>query len=205
MAALARGRAGARVMLVDETANWGGQLKRDRLHINDAPALDWVDRAIAELRNMVDATLLTRTTAFGFYDHNLVALTERLGDHLPAPPVDGVRQRLWLVRAAQVVFATGAIERALVFANNDRPGVMLAGATRAYANQFSVAAGRKAVVFANQDDAYRTALDLADAQISLAAVINSRPASNSVLAAQVRARMSDTVPATRSSRPAARR
>jgi heterotetrameric sarcosine oxidase alpha subunit len=184
--ALAAGRTGARVILADETARWGGQLKRERLAIDGKPALDWVGAAVAELDGLSEVTLLPRTTAFGYYDHNLVALAERVADHLPEPPAHVPRQRLWLVRARQVVLATGAIERPLVFADNDKPGVMLAGAARAYANQFAVRLGRRAVIATNQDDAYRTALDLAEAGVEVAALVDARDQVGSPLAARVR-------------------
>ncbi|HLI14003.1 MAG TPA: sarcosine oxidase subunit alpha family protein [Alphaproteobacteria bacterium] len=187
-AALAAGRAGARVILVDEAPAPGGQLKRERLAIDGRPALDWVAKAVAELTELPEVTLLQRTTAFGYYDHNLVALVERVADHLPEPLPYLPRQRLWLVRAREVVLATGAIERPLVFANNDRPGVMLANAARAYVNQFAVRPGSRAIIATNQDDAYRTALDLADGGIAVAAVIDARRDGGGQLAARVRAR-----------------
>ncbi|HKO08681.1 MAG TPA: sarcosine oxidase subunit alpha family protein [Alphaproteobacteria bacterium] len=185
-AALAAGRAGARVILVDETAAFGGQLKRERMTIEGKPALDWVGGAVAELAGMAEARLLLRTTAFGYYDHNLVALCERVADHLAAPPPYAPRQRLWLVRAREVVLATGAIERPLVFAGNDRPGVMLANAARAYVNQFAVRPGLTAVVCTNNGDAYRSAADLADAGVRVAAVVDARPGAAGALEALAR-------------------
>jgi sarcosine oxidase subunit alpha len=186
--ALAAARTGARVILADETAAFGGQLKRERMTIDGAPALGWVGRAVAELESVPEARLLLRTTAFGYYDHNLVALAERVADHVPEPPPYTPRQRLWLVRAREIVLATGAVERPIVFADNDHPGVMLANAARAYANQFAVRPGRAAVVFTNQDDAYRTALDLADAGVRVAAVVDARPDASGPLESRVRAK-----------------
>jgi sarcosine oxidase subunit alpha len=187
-AALAAGRAGARVILVDETAAFGGQLKRERLAIDGRPGLEWAAQAIAELAAVPDVTLLPRSTAFGYYDHNLVAAVERVADHLAATPSDMPRQRLWLVRAREVVLATGAIERPLVFADNDRPGIMLAAAARAYVNQYGVRPGSRAVILANNDDAYRSALDLADAGVEVAALADLRPGGGGVLAERVRRR-----------------
>ena len=185
-AALAAGRTGARVILADETAAFGGQLKRERMAIEEKPALAWVGAAVAELESMPEARLFLRTTAFGYYDHNLVALCERVADHLAAPPPYTPRQRLWLVRAREVVLATGAIERPLVFAGNDRPGVMLANAARAYVNQFAVRPGQRAVVAANNDDAYRSAADLAGAGVHVEAVVDARPSAGQPLAAGAR-------------------
>lgn len=186
MAAMAAAHSGARVILVDETAGFGGALKRERRTLDGRPVLDWVKATVAALEAMPEVILLPRTTAFGYYDHNLVALVERVADHVPAPPPHTPRQRLWLVRAKQVVFATGAIERPLVFADNDRPGVMLASAARAYVNQYAVRPGRRAVVFTNNDDAYRTALDLHDAGVEVAAVVDARPAGDAALVDRAR-------------------
>lgn len=185
-AALAAGRAGARVVLADETADFGGALKREVFAIEGKPALAWVQATVAELSAMPDVRLMRRTTAFGYYDHNLLALAERVADHVPEPPPFTPRQRLWLVRARQVVLATGAIERPLVFGNNDRPGVMLASAARAYVNQYGVKPGLRVVVFANNDDAYRTALDLKRAGSDIAAVVDTRRDPNAPLPLRVR-------------------
>jgi len=172
-AALAATRAGARVILADDQDRPGGWLLNERREIDGKPALEWVEKALAELMDADDTRVLTRTTAFGYYDHNFMGLIEHRGP----TQVDGgdtSRQRIWRVRAKQVVLATGAIERPLIFADNDRPGVMLAGAVRAYANRFAVKAGSRVCLFTNNDDAYRTALDLKAAGVSVPAVIDLR-------------------------------
>jgi sarcosine oxidase subunit alpha len=133
-AALAAARAGARVILADEQPRWGGSLLSAREEIDGKPGLDWVETAVAELSATARVRLLPRTTVFGCYDHNFVAALERRTDHLAPDKRSGPRQRLWQIRAGQVVLATGAHERPLVFANNDRPGVMLASAARTYVN-----------------------------------------------------------------------
>ena len=173
-AAVAAGRSGARVILADEQPELGGALLSERYVIDGKPALDWVDKAAAELAGLDEVRVLTRTTAFGHYDHNFVGMIQTRTRKLP----DGggrSRQRLWRVHAKQVVHATGAIERPLIFSDNDRPGVMLAGAVRAYVNRYGAIPGRRIAVFTNNDDAYRTALDLDDAGIEVAAVIDLRP------------------------------
>jgi len=173
MAALSAGRTGARVILADEQVELGGQLLNERLEISGKPALDWVADIEAELSTMAEVKTLKRTTAFGYYDHNFTALVETRTNKL----VDGgetSRQRLWRVHPKRVVLATGALERPLVFTDNDRPGIMLASAFRAYANRFGVIAGRNVVVFANNDDAYRTALDLKAAGANIPAIIDVR-------------------------------
>ncbi len=157
-AALAAGRGGARVLLVEQEPQLGGALLDEP---PDHPAAAWLAGVRAELETLPELRVLTRTTAFGYYDHNYFALVERVTDHLgPAAPPHLPRQRLWKVRARQVVLATGALERPLVFAGNDRPGIMLAGAVRRYLNRQAVLAGRRAVLLTSNDGAYRTALDL---------------------------------------------
>lgn len=171
MSARAAAMTGASVMLVDENPAPGGWLQRERITLDGMPAANWAESLWQELAQAPNARVLPRASAVGYYDHNLVAILERI----PAgPDKDLPRQRLWRVRAKRVVLATGAIERPLVFANNDRPGVMLAGAARAYANQYAVRAGSRAVVATNNNSGYLSAIDLADSGIAVAAVMDSR-------------------------------
>jgi sarcosine oxidase, subunit alpha len=171
-AALAAGRSGARALLAEQEPVPGGALLDERA---DHPAAAWLAEAHSELEAMPEVAVLTRTTAFAYYDHNYLGLLERVTDHLgPAAALDLPRQRLWKVRAKQVVLATGALERPLVFAQNDRPGIMLAGAVRTYLNRHAVLAGRRAVLLTNNDRAYRTALDLRAAG-ALVTVVDLRP------------------------------
>ncbi|HWA44128.1 MAG TPA: sarcosine oxidase subunit alpha family protein [Hypericibacter adhaerens] len=157
-AALAAGRSGARVLLVEQDSEIGGSLLSEPAESAGAP---WLVQRKAELEALPNVRILTRTTAFGLYDGNTVALLERR-DHLSPDPKKGeARQVTVTLRARAIVFATGAIERPLVFANNDRPGVMLASAARSYLNRYAVAAGRRAIVATNNDSAYRAAFDLA--------------------------------------------
>ncbi|TMG35688.1 MAG: FAD-dependent oxidoreductase, partial [Chloroflexi bacterium] len=133
-AAQAAASTGDRVILVDEQAELGGRLL-------SAPGNGWLDETVAALRSMAEVRLLDRATAYGYYDQNLVMIAQR--------KTGG--GRLWQIRARQVVLATGAHERPLVFANNDRPGILLAGAVRTYLNRYAVAPGRRAVMFTNND------------------------------------------------------
>ena len=160
-AALAAGRAGARVIIADEQAEMGGALLSDTVEIDGKPAADWVAGMLAKLAKLDDVTVLPRTTVAGYYDSNYLTMLERVTDHIGGDP-DGKmpRQRFWQVRAKQVILATGAIERPLAFRDNDRPGIMLAGAVRTYVNRYAVLPGRRAVVFTNNDSAYDTAIDL---------------------------------------------
>ena len=170
-AAHAAGRTGARVLLIDERPEPGGHLLGTRQIIEDAPAHEWVAAMVSDLGEMDDVRMLSRATALGYYDHNYLTVLERRTDHLPYRERRGrVRQRLWKVRARQVVLATGAHERPLVFRNNDRPGVMLASAAQSYVNRYAVRPGSSAVVFTNNDTAYEPALDLADAGLRVTLV-----------------------------------
>jgi len=172
-AALAAGRTGARVILVDEQAEFGGGLLGASAAVDGRSGADWADAAVAALAAMPELRLLPRTTAFGYYDHDYVALLERCGDdpHSDTP----VRERLWHVRARRVVLATGAHERPLTFADNDRPGVMLTGAARTYAVRYAALPGRRAVVFTDNGSAYAAAADLAASGVEVAALVDLRP------------------------------
>ncbi|MGW3208940.1 2Fe-2S iron-sulfur cluster-binding protein [Streptomyces sp. NPDC001135] len=174
-ATLAAARAGARVILVDELPRPGGSLLGTRELLDGAPATAWVGDVIAELDACADVQVLQRTTAFGHYDDGLVLALEKRTDHLgAAAPAHLSRQRIWRIRAKQVVYATGAHERPVAFDNNDRPGIMLAGSARTYLNRFGVLPGRRAVVFTTNDSAYPAALELAGAGVRIAAVIDAR-------------------------------
>jgi len=166
-AALAAGLAGARVMLIEEGPLLGGSLLA---RASGAPTDAWLERALTELGSLANVRVMTRTTAFGAYDHGVFGLLERVSDHLAAPKPHQPRQRSWIVRARQAVLATGMLERPLVFGNNDLPGVMLASAARCFVNRYAVTAGRNVVVFTNNDSAYEAAVDHAAAGASVAVV-----------------------------------
>ncbi len=175
-AALAAADSGARIMLCDESAEFGGSLLGDAsARINGDAALDWVRRSVTELRRNARVMLLARTTAFGYFPHNLIGLNERITDHLATPPRQLPRERLWQVRAHQVILATGAIERPLVFPGNDLPGIMLAGAAQTYLNRYGVLVGRRVVIVTACDTAYQAALDLRASGVSVAALADVRP------------------------------
>ncbi len=176
-AALAAGRAGKRVLLAELDHELGGWLLSQREQtIEGQPALDWVAQATAELASLPNVEMLTRTIAFAYFDHNFLGLWQNLTDHLPPAerPKDGPRHRLIKLRAKQVILATGALERPLCFRDNDRPGVMLAGAAQAFVNRWAVKPGTKAVILTNNDSAYGAALDLKAAGVEVAAVVDLR-------------------------------
>ncbi|MGW7001491.1 sarcosine oxidase subunit alpha family protein, partial [Streptomyces sp. NPDC054933] len=169
-AAAAAVRTGARVILADEQPEPGGSL------LGTAEVPDWIAEACSELDAAAEARMLRRTTVFGYYDDNYLLAAERRTNHLGSrAPSHLSRERIWHIRARQVVLATGAHERSVAFAGNDRPGIMLAAAARTYVNRYAVAPGRRAVVFTTGDSAYPAALDLAAAGVDVAAVVDARP------------------------------
>jgi sarcosine oxidase subunit alpha len=174
-AALSAAESGARVILCDETNEFGGSLLTDTSAVIDGQAAPaWVTRGVASLAQNSRVTLLARTTAFGYFPHNLIGLNQRLVDHLASAPVNQPRERLWQVRARAVVLATGAIERPLVFPGNDRPGILLAGAAQSYLNRYGVCVGTRVVVVTSGDEAYQAALDLHAAGAVVAAIADLR-------------------------------
>ena len=186
-AALAAAEAGARVILCDEQPEVGGALHYDTsVKIDGQNGYDWAQATAAKLRAMENVTVLTRTTAFGYYNHNFVALVERVTDHLTRPDRKLPRERLWQVRAKRVILATGSIERHMVFANNDRPGIMLASAARTYLNHFGVAVGRKVGVYTANDSAYEAAFDLKRAGVTIAAIVDNRDKPGEAVLAEAR-------------------
>ncbi|WP_315926655.1 sarcosine oxidase subunit alpha [Mesorhizobium sp. SP-1A] len=175
-AALEAGRSGAKVIVCDEQAELGGSLLSETdAGIDGRSGRDWLKAATAELAAMANVTVLTRTTAIGYYHQNLLGLCQRLTDHLASPPQGAPRERLWKVRARQVVLAQGAIEKPLVFDGNDRPGVMLAGAARSYLNRYGVKVGNRPAVVTSHDSAWLAAFDLAEAGAKVAAIVDIRP------------------------------
>jgi sarcosine oxidase subunit alpha len=173
-AALAAGRGGARVLLVEQTADWGGRAPVDGAQIDGMDGDAWVKNALQELESMSNVTCVARCMGAGVYDHGYALAYERLTDHLADK--DGPRHRLWRIRAKQIVTATGAIERPLSFAGNDIPGVMLASAVRDYVVNFGTSTGDRTVVVTNNDDAYRTAIAMVQAGLDVPLIVDARVA-----------------------------
>ena len=172
-AARAAGASGARVLLAEENHSLGGSLASDD-EIDGNPAGDWVAAAAQELADLDHVRVMRRTSAVGYYDHNVLVALERVNDHVAMPPAHQPRQRLWTIRARQVVLCTGSHERPLVFAGNDRPGVMLSSAVRRHLDEFGVATGRKVAIVTNNDDAYSTALALHRAGVEVPVIADAR-------------------------------
>ncbi|HEX5461940.1 MAG TPA: sarcosine oxidase subunit alpha family protein [Steroidobacteraceae bacterium] len=173
-AALAAGRAGARVVLCDEDFLPGGRLNGDRHEIDGRDGALWARDAADELASLPEVRVMTRTTVFGAYDGNTFGALERVTDHLREPGAHQPRQRLWKIVARQTVLASGALERPIVFGGNDRPGVMLASAVRTYVNRFRVTPGQRTAVFTTGDDGWKTAFDLVDSHVEVPAVVDAR-------------------------------
>jgi sarcosine oxidase subunit alpha len=187
-AALAASASGARVVVCDENPAPGGSLLAEgKARIEGLSALDFMTNAVASLHEAPNVRLMTRTQAFGYYAQNFVALNERIpeGDLVADP--DLPRERVWQIRVREVVLATGAIERPLVFPDNDRPGVMLAGAARRYCRQYGVKVGARVVIATAHDEAYRSALELKQAGVDVALVADLRPEAKGPLPEAARA------------------
>ena len=189
-ATLAASESGARVVICDENPALGGSLLAEaeaEAEIEGKSALRWLEDTVATLRSAPNVRLMTRTQAFGYYAQNFVALNERIPEaDLIADP-DLPRERLWQMRAREVVLAAGAIERPLVFPDNDRPAVMLADSARRYCNQYGVKVGDRVVVATANNSAYRAALDLKRAGVSVALIADLRPDAKEPLAEAARA------------------
>ena len=175
-AALSAAECGARVIICDEQAELGGSLLAETAaRIDGAPAQSWLADMLARLAATGRVTMLPRTIGFGYFPHNFVGLAQDLTDHEGEPDDSRPRGRLWQVRAKEVVIASGAIERPLVFPDNDRPGIMPADAARTYVERYAVRPGSRAVIFTAHDEAYRAALSLHRAGVTVAAIADLRP------------------------------
>ena len=167
-AALAAANGDQRVILIDEQGEIGGGA------LSDPAQWGWLDQSVKTLRSAPNVQILSRTTAFGYYHDNFIGAVERLTDHRPDLG-DGPREKLWRIRAAEVVLAQGAIERPLVFAGNDTPGVMLASAARTWLNRYGVAVGKRPLVMASHDSGWQVAFDHVEAAVTVAAIVDIRP------------------------------
>ncbi len=174
MAAWTAAQSGLQVILADEDSVMGGRLNAETLEVDGQPGADWAVDMVAKLSQMDNVRLMPRTTVTGAYDGGTFGALERVSHHMAAVPKGGVKETFWRIVAGRSVLAAGAIERPIAFQNNDRPGIMTAGAVRAYLNRWGVSPGKAVTVFANNDDAHRTATDLQEAGVHIAAVIDSR-------------------------------
>ncbi|MGB1234367.1 MAG: sarcosine oxidase subunit alpha family protein [Planktomarina sp.] len=174
-AALTAGRAGAQVIIADEDFLMGGRLNAETFALNDDPAHVWAANTVAELAEMPNVRVMPRTTIIGAFDHGIYGALERVSDHLATPAEGKPRQILWRIYSKRSILAAGATERPIAFQMNDRPGIMLASAMRAYANRWAATPAQKVAVFTNNDDGHRTAADLHAKGVQIAAVVDTRP------------------------------
>ena len=157
--ALSAAKNGASVILAEDKARFGGSLLTDNVTIGNKNGDEWVEDSISELKSMPNVIVKKRSQVFGYYDHNMLVMFERCKDHLNEPEAYTPRQRLWYIRAKHVLISTGSIERPLIFANNDRPGIMLAASAREYLKVYGVLPGKNPIIFTNNDTAYETAIE----------------------------------------------
>ena len=183
--ALAAAKNGARVILAEDKPRFGGSLLTDEVTIGNQKGEEWVDDVITELQSMPNVTTKSRSQVFGYYDHNMLVMFERKRDHLKNPAKFTPREKLWYIRAKEVIISTGSIERPLVFANNDRPGIMLASAAKEYLKVYGVVVGKKPLIFTNNDSAYETAIEFKKNDIH-STVIDTRSSSDNQLVSEAK-------------------
>ena len=157
--AYAAAKSGAKVILAEDKHRFGGSLLMDDVSIDNLSGKDWTDKIISELKEMPNVIVKNRSQVFGYYDHNMLVMFERTGDHLEKKSEFTPRQKLWYIRCKEVILSTGSIERPIVFGNNDTPGVMLSSGAKEYMKVYGVLVGRKPIIFTNNDSAYETAIE----------------------------------------------
>ena len=171
-----------KTLLLDEKNELGGSTifeTNENKKINNTFSSEWLKKEISELKNIKNLEIKTRTSVAAYHQYNYLLARENLTDHLEKKDKKNkIRQRLLKIRAKKVILATGALERPLVFNNNDRPGIMLASAVKKYIDFYGVACGKKNIFFTNNDSAYESALSLHNKGIKVDAIIDIRENSN---------------------------
>lgn len=178
-AALSAAKSGARVLLADETQHAGGSLNWSSASIDGLAAQQWVEFITAQLDALDNVERLQNATVWGYHEGNLLTLIER------EPSPESLAQRNRRVWARRVIIASGAIERPIIFVNNDLPGVMFSTAVRAYIGRYAVLPGRQVVLFCNNDCAYRVVFDLHAAGAEVLAVVDTRAVVDPGIAAEL--------------------
>ncbi len=157
--ALAAANNGAKVILAEDKAHFGGSLLTDNVTVGNKTGKEWAEETISHLKNLPNVIVKNRSQVFGYYDHNMTVMFERVSDHIENPSEYTPRQRLHYIRAGEVVVSTGSIERPLSFGNNDRPGIFLSSAANEYMKIYGTLVGKKPIIFTNNDTAYKTAIE----------------------------------------------
>ncbi|MEL6582697.1 MAG: sarcosine oxidase subunit alpha family protein [Pseudomonadota bacterium] len=165
-AASTAAEAGKRVLVLEQNSYPGGRLMVDPVEVAGQEGHDWARAEWARLAALPNVTMRLNTMAAGVYDHGYVLAREACSGP--------IRERLWRIRAGKIITATGAIERPIAFAGNDKPGVMLASAVRDYVELYGISPGDRTVILTNNDDAYRTALSLVKAGLSVPMILDVR-------------------------------
>ena len=188
IAAKIAAKSGSNTILIDDKNTLGGSTifqNNDNFKINDEISKDWLFKEIEELKKLKNLTIKTRTSVAAYHSYNYLLAKENLTDHLSKNnKTSNLRQRLWKIRSNKVIIASGAIERPLVFNNNDRPGIILASSVNKYLNFYGVICGENNFVFTNNDSAYETALSLFEKGIQIK-IIDIRKKTNSKIVKQV--------------------
>ena len=182
--ALAAAKNGARVILAEDKAHFGGSLLNDDVTIGNMSGSEWASDVISQLKNMPNVVVKNRSQVFGYYDHNMTVMFERVSDHVENPSKYTPRQRLHYIRAGEVIVSTGSIERPISFGNNDRPGIFLSSAAREYMKVYETLVGRKPIIFTNNDSAYATALEFLKNDIK-PIIVDTRDGSDGQLVKEV--------------------
>ena len=176
-------------ILIDDKNTLGGSTifqNNKNFKIDNEISKNWLSREIEELEKLNNLTIKTRTTLAAYHSYNFLLAKENLTDHLPEEKKDNtIRQRLWKIRAKKVIIASGAIERPLIFNNNDRPGILLASSIGKYLNFYGVSCGLNNFIFTNNDSAYETAISLFEKGVSVNIIdIRKKATSNIVKEAE---------------------
>ena len=182
--ALAAAKNGARVILAKDKAHFGGSLLNDDVTIGNMSGREWASDVISQLKNLPNVIVKNRSQVFGYYDHNMTVMFERVSDHIENPSKYTPRQRLHYIRAGEVIVSTGSIEIPISFGNNDRPGILLASAAREYMKVYETLVGKKPIIFTNNDSAYSTALEFLKNNIT-PIILDTRDSSEGELVKEV--------------------
>ena len=171
---------GAKVILAEDKPRFGGSLLTSEVTIGNQTGKEWADKIVTELKEMPNVVVKNRAQVFGYYDHNMLVMSERISEHMPKTEKFMPKQKLWYIRAKEVVISSGSIERPIVFGNNDTPGIMLSSAAKEYMKVYGVLVGKKPLIFTNNDSAYETAIEFKKNGIN-PIVLDSRKELNSDL------------------------
>jgi len=174
MAALTAANAGVQVIFCEEDSIFGGRLNSENYDVDGKPGHIWAKEKIDQLSQMENVRCMSRTTVTGAYDGGTYGAVERISHHVKVKDDALPVEIFWRIVAKGAVYAAGSMERSIAFQNNDRPGVFTASAMRGYLNRYGVSLGEKAVIFGNNNDAFRTAKDLHSSGIEIAAYVDSR-------------------------------